>query len=235
MKSVVLATTTARAARLRPRAGARGPARRREPDVAGARQEDRLRIIDGPARELGRRSRQTRIGWQHTHKVRRRVRHRHLRRRLLLGRRAPLPARAGRHRYRQRLRPGHKAEPTYKGVSARSTGHTEAVQLIFDPGVVSYADLLEIYWDRLGDDATRANAVGNDRGPQYRPASTRFPRNSSPPRRRLYQSAKASRSPSATEVERQRGVFWPAEEYHRLPRRAASPRRKRRRPIRCYG
>merc|ERR1719217_2023339 len=126
---------------------------------------------------------------------------------------------------------GHKAEPTYREVSARSTGHTEAVQLIFDPGVVSYADLLEIYWDRLGDDATRANAVGNDRGPSTTPASTRCPRNSSPPRRRRSQSARsASRSPSRRRSSGRRASSGrPRSTTSSTSRRAASPPGKRRR------
>ena len=133
---------------------------------------------------------------------------------------------------------GHKAEPTYREVSARSTGHTEAVQLIFDPGVVSYDELLEIYWDRLGDDATRANAVGNDRGPQYRSGVYALSE-------KQLAAAEASLSkrqerftkPIATEVERQKGVFWPAEEYHQqyLEKGGQSARKKETEPIRCYG
>lgn len=133
---------------------------------------------------------------------------------------------------------GREEKPTYKEVSARKTGHTEAVQLIFDPGVVSYADLLDIFWDRLGHDATRANGVGNDRGPQYRAGVYALSD-------KQLAAAKASLTkrqgrfakPIATEVEAQRGVFWPAEEYHQqyLKKGGQSAKKKETETIRCYG
>lgn len=43
---------------------------------------------------------------------------------------------------------GHVANPTYEQVCAGGTGHTEAVQITYDPSKVSYADLVEIYWQQ---------------------------------------------------------------------------------------
>ena len=133
---------------------------------------------------------------------------------------------------------GREEKPTYKEVSARETSHTEAVQLIFDPGVVSYADLLDIFWDRLGTDATRANGVGNDRGPQYRAgvyalSDTQLAAAEASLTKRQARFA----APIATEVEAQLGVFWPAEEYHQqyLKKGGQSAKKKETETIRCYG
>jgi peptide methionine sulfoxide reductase msrA/msrB len=63
---------------------------------------------------------------------------------------------------------GAEAGPTYQQVSSGSTGHTEAVRVIFDPKVVSYHSLLEVFWRSM--DPTDAGGQFADRGSQYRPA-----------------------------------------------------------------
>jgi hypothetical protein len=63
---------------------------------------------------------------------------------------------------------GEKIDPTYKEVCSGTTGHTEAIQVIFDPDVVSYEKLVSIGLERLGDSRKLLNQVGNDRGTQYR-------------------------------------------------------------------
>jgi methionine-S-sulfoxide reductase len=62
---------------------------------------------------------------------------------------------------------GHKLNPTYQEVSAGVTGHTEALQVHFDPSITSYAELLEVFWRNINP----ADADGQfvDRGTQYRP------------------------------------------------------------------
>ncbi|MCK4535846.1 MAG: peptide-methionine (S)-S-oxide reductase MsrA [Desulfuromonadales bacterium] len=62
---------------------------------------------------------------------------------------------------------GHKLNPTYQEVSAGITGHTEALQVHFDPSKTSYAELLEVFWRNINP----ADADGQfvDRGTQYRP------------------------------------------------------------------
>lgn len=68
------------------------------------------------------------------------------------------------------VRPGYAggagANPTYEDVCTGTTGHAEVAQITFDPAVVSYADLLEVFWKT--HDPTTRNAQGADHGPQYR-------------------------------------------------------------------
>jgi peptide-methionine (S)-S-oxide reductase len=61
---------------------------------------------------------------------------------------------------------GSAVNPTYAQICNGTTGHTEAVQITFDPTAISYAELLEIFW-RTHDPTTR-DRQGNDHGPQYR-------------------------------------------------------------------
>ena len=61
---------------------------------------------------------------------------------------------------------GETVEPTYQQVCSGRTGHAEVVQVQFDPQLVSYSDLLKIFWHV--HDPTTLNQQGNDIGPQYR-------------------------------------------------------------------
>jgi peptide-methionine (S)-S-oxide reductase len=63
---------------------------------------------------------------------------------------------------------GAMADPTYEDVCSGSTGHAEVVRIAFDPGVVSFADLLEVFFT-IHDPTTR-DRQGNDVGSQYRSA-----------------------------------------------------------------
>src|SRR5688500_9908721 len=62
---------------------------------------------------------------------------------------------------------GHKKNPTYKEVSYTDTGHTEAVQVVFDPSVVTYSELVEFFWKKI--DPTTKDRQFCDSGTQYRP------------------------------------------------------------------
>jgi peptide-methionine (S)-S-oxide reductase len=61
---------------------------------------------------------------------------------------------------------GQKENPTYEEVCSKTTGHAEVVQIEYDPQVVSYEKLLEMFWGI--HDPTTLNRQGNDSGPQYR-------------------------------------------------------------------
>jgi peptide methionine sulfoxide reductase msrA/msrB len=63
---------------------------------------------------------------------------------------------------------GHKGNPTYEDVMSGLSGHLEAVQIRFDPVIISYAKLLEIFWKHV--DPTDASGQFVDRGAQYRTA-----------------------------------------------------------------
>src|SRR5512140_2816189 len=61
---------------------------------------------------------------------------------------------------------GHVANPTYEQVCGKKTGHAEVAQVVFDPDVISYRDVLEVFF--ASHDPTTKDRQGNDTGPQYR-------------------------------------------------------------------
>ena len=63
---------------------------------------------------------------------------------------------------------GHVKNPTYNEVCEGTTGHAEVVQITFDPEVVSFSEILEVFF--MTHDPTTLNRQGNDVGPQYRSA-----------------------------------------------------------------
>lgn len=63
---------------------------------------------------------------------------------------------------------GHVDNPSYREVIGKSTGHAEVVQLTFDPGVISFKEILQVFFTI--HDPTTLNRQGNDVGPQYRSA-----------------------------------------------------------------
>jgi peptide-methionine (S)-S-oxide reductase len=109
---------------------------------------------------------------------------------------------------------GSVKNPTYQHVCAGATGHAEVIQVDFDPKVITYAELLEVFWKT--HDPTTLNRQGNDVGPQYR--SVIFYH--SPQQRELAEHYKeklddsgAFRAPIVTEIA-PFAEFYPAEEYH---------------------
>jgi peptide methionine sulfoxide reductase msrA/msrB len=109
---------------------------------------------------------------------------------------------------------GHLDDPTYAQVSSGGTGHTEAVQIHYDPSQVSYEDLLQIFWRQI--DPTDGGGQFVDRGDQYR--SEIFVHNSE--QRVLAESSRAAleasgryAAPIATGIT-DVSVYYPAEDYH---------------------
>ena len=109
---------------------------------------------------------------------------------------------------------GTKANPTYEEVSSGSTGHTEAVQVLYDPKKVSYEKLLDIFWHNI--DPTVANRQFCDVGSQYRTGI--FVHGDD--QQKLAEASKAAIEKNKPFKE---GIvtpitaatqFWPAEEYH---------------------
>jgi peptide-methionine (S)-S-oxide reductase len=110
---------------------------------------------------------------------------------------------------------GSTANPTYEQVSSGDTGHAESVQVIYDPGQVSYGKLLQIFFS-VAHDPTQLNRQGPDHGTQYRSAIFY----NTPQQQRVVESyikqlavAKTFSRPIVTQVAKLR-AFFPAEEYH---------------------
>jgi len=109
---------------------------------------------------------------------------------------------------------GNIDHPTYDQVLGQYTGHVEAVEIIFDTRVVSYEDLLAIYWQIT--DPTDDMGQINDRGDQYRPVI--FFRDAEQHRQAEVSKAQLAasglyRKPIVTAIE-PATTFWPAENYH---------------------
>ncbi len=109
---------------------------------------------------------------------------------------------------------GHVANPTYEQVCTGTTGHTEAVQITFDPKVYPYQKLVETYWTVA--DPTDAMGQFQDRGDQYRPViyynSPEQKKIAEESRRQLAALGRFS-EPIVTQIKPAQ-PFYPAEDYH---------------------
>ncbi|HEX9636486.1 MAG TPA: peptide-methionine (S)-S-oxide reductase MsrA [Acidobacteriota bacterium] len=109
---------------------------------------------------------------------------------------------------------GSPQSPSYQEVCTGRTGHAEVVQVTYDPGRVSYQQLLDLFWDN--HDPTTLNRQGPDIGEQYRSAiffhSPEQEAIARAAKDRLASSGRFKR-PIVTEVT-PAGSFWRAEEYH---------------------
>ena len=108
---------------------------------------------------------------------------------------------------------GQTTNPTYKQVCGGDTGHAEAVRLTFDPDVISYDDLLDIFF--ATHDPTQLNRQGNDIGTQYRSAIFPHDEGQEAAARAAIKRAQADwTNPIVTTIE-PLGDWYPAEDYHR--------------------
>ena len=111
---------------------------------------------------------------------------------------------------------GHVPNPTYEQVCTGRTGHAEALEVLFDPTVLSYADVLEVFF--ATHDPTTKDRQGHDRGSQYRSAIFYHDEG----QRETAARVVASLTPEPTWEGRQVvtelvpfEAFYPAEDYHR--------------------
>jgi peptide-methionine (S)-S-oxide reductase len=109
---------------------------------------------------------------------------------------------------------GRVKDPSYEAVCRGATGHAEALRIVFDPEVISYRDLLDVFFTI--HDPTTLNRQGNDVGTQYRSAIYfHSPAQEAEARRAIADlaAAKIYSDPILTEVE-PAGEYYPAESYH---------------------
>jgi len=107
---------------------------------------------------------------------------------------------------------GQEAQPTYREVASGATGHTEAVRIRYDPGRISYSELLQVFW--VNHDPTTVDRQFCDTGSQYRPGI--FYHNAG--QKRLAEQSKnrvqQARSFEVLTPITEAGEFYPAESDH---------------------
>jgi peptide-methionine (S)-S-oxide reductase len=109
---------------------------------------------------------------------------------------------------------GHTKNPTYKDICTDKTGHAEVVEVEFDPSVISYDDLLNVFWQ--AHDPTQVNRQGPDYGTQYRSAIfflTPEQEAAAKASKEKLQKSGQFKKPIATEIT-PASEFYRAEEYH---------------------
>ncbi|TLQ04176.1 peptide-methionine (S)-S-oxide reductase MsrA [Pediococcus stilesii] len=109
---------------------------------------------------------------------------------------------------------GHVPNPTYEQVASHTTGHTEAVLITFDPEIISYRQLVQIYWQQT--DPTDAMGQFQDRGDSYRPVifvNNDEQRQIAEESREQLAKSEMFDDPIVTKIEDAK-PFYPAEEYH---------------------
>jgi peptide-methionine (S)-S-oxide reductase len=109
---------------------------------------------------------------------------------------------------------GSKANPRYEEVSAGTTGHAEAVQVVYDPKKITYAQLLDVFWHNI--DPTVKDRQFCDGGSQYRTGifyHDAAQRQAAEASKAALEKSKPFPAPIVTEIS-MAGAFYPAEDYH---------------------
>jgi len=130
---------------------------------------------------------------------------------------------------------GPKQNPTYEEVCSGTSGHTEAVQMIFNPQAVSFKELLVVLFDRM--DPTTLNKQGNDRGTQYRSGIYYHSEEQKKIAEEFVKEVQPRySSPIVVEI-KEAAKFWPAENYHQkyLEKGSQKAAKGCLDPIKCYG
>jgi peptide-methionine (S)-S-oxide reductase len=110
---------------------------------------------------------------------------------------------------------GASESPSYEEVSSGETGHAEAVKVVFDPTVISYENILEVFW--FMHDPTSLNKQGNDVGTQYRSAiffTSNAQKDAAFKSKQFLEGTHRYDKPIVTEIVSLKS-FYPAEEYHK--------------------
>ena len=109
---------------------------------------------------------------------------------------------------------GHVPHPTYAQVCSGKTGHTEAVQITYNPQKISYHKLVQIYWQQT--DPTDATGQFQDRGSSYQPViyvNSPQQRKIATASKKKLQNSHLFQDPIVTRIEPAK-PFYPAEDYH---------------------
>ncbi|HET6459490.1 MAG TPA: peptide-methionine (S)-S-oxide reductase MsrA [Syntrophales bacterium] len=109
---------------------------------------------------------------------------------------------------------GHKKNPTYEEVSSGTTGHAESIEVTYDPAVISYAKLLDLFWHNI--DPTVKDRQFCDVGTQYRTAIwyyTEEQRSLAEESKKALEISHRFKGPIYTEITKAT-QFYPAEDYH---------------------
>ena len=109
---------------------------------------------------------------------------------------------------------GHKNNPTYKEICTGMTGHAEVAQITFDPKIITFYDLLNMFWK--SHDPTTRNRQGNDIGTQYRSAifyHNNEQKTIAEKSKKKVDNSNIFSNPIVTEITKLE-KFWVAEDYH---------------------
>ena len=109
---------------------------------------------------------------------------------------------------------GHKKNPTYREICTGTTGHAEVAQITFDTEIITFNDLLNMFWK--SHDPTTRNKQGNDIGTQYRSAifyHNNEQKTIAKESKNKVDNSNVFLNPVVTEITKL-DKFWPAEDYH---------------------
>ena len=131
---------------------------------------------------------------------------------------------------------GQKENPTYEEVCTGTTGHTEAIRIVYDPKVASYESLVKLGLDRLGADVYKKNQVGNDRGSQYRSGIYYHNDDQKKIAEKMLEELGSGDKEVQTEC-KSASTFYMGEDYHQqyLLKGGQSAKMESTETIRCYG